>query len=162
MEEDRIESAAAPPPQQRSGCLIAALFGFVFLLPGVGGGGCAALYFTGALASRERQRPEAAPKPPDDSTPRGLLLGRWELKLGGGAAPPLFTGFHDDGTLVTGGSGQEMKGTWKLVDDSTLEATLDVPGKAPMKRLLKIQVDKDQLTATDEQKQSDVFQRTAH
>ena len=147
VEEERIESANAPPRKQGRGCLIAAVFGFVFLLLGVGGGGYAALDFTGR-------------SPPNIRIPASatLLIGRWDLK---GSDPILYSEFHDDGTLVNGGGEQKMNGTWKLVDDSTLEVTLNVPGKEPMKRLLKIQLSKDQLTTTDPQGQSDVFQRPA-
>ena len=171
VEDDRVESAAGGGRKRGGGFLMLALVGFVVLLLGAGGGGYAALYFTGALsakpavASSSNNPPKDAPKPPDDSKPpddpkvaasRALLLGRWELQ---GSNPTLFTEFHDDGALVNGGGGQEMTGTWKLVDDATLDVALDVPGKPQMKRRLKIQAGKDLLAVTDEQNQVDAFQR---
>ena len=54
-----------------------------------------------------------------------------------------------------------MKGTWKLVDDSTVEISLNVGGKEPLKRQLKLQASSDQLTLTDAQNQTEVFQRAA-
>ncbi len=165
VEEDRIESAAAPPRKRGGGLLILAIVGLVFLLLGMGGGGYAALYFTGALSHKPTapavSTPDDSLKPPDapQTAPasRSPLIGRWQLQ---GADPALFTEFRDDGALVSGGDGQQIKGTWKLVDDTTLEIVLDVPGKAALKRRLKFQADKDRLTLTDEQNQADVFTRS--
>ncbi len=165
VEQDRIESATAPPRKRGAGLLILAIVGFLFLLLGMGGGGYATLYFTGALSHKpaapvastpgDLSRPPDAP--PTAPASRSPLIGRWELQ---GADPALFTEFRDDGSLVSGGGDQRMKGAWKPVDDTTLEIVLDIPGKAALKRRLKFQVDKDRLTLTDEQNQVDVFTRT--
>ena len=169
VEEDRRESADGDHGERGGGFLILAVVCFVVLLLGAGGGGYAALYFTGALSARSAvpaaSTPNVPPKPPDDPKPSDdpkIMASRAPCSAAGklqGADPTLFTEFHDDGTLVTGGAGQEMKGAWKLVDDATVEVTLDVPGKAPLKRRLKFQAGKGQLTLTDEQNQADVFLR---
>jgi hypothetical protein len=156
VEEERIAEAMEPSPRRGGGCLILSVIGFLFLLIGVGGGGFAALYFTGALSPKAAKPPDDAKAPP---TPPPFL-GRWELK---DVKPALYIEFRDNGTLVNGGGGTEVKGTWKLDDSTsdTIDVTLDVLGKEPMKRRLKFEATKDQLTLTDEQNHAEVYQRAA-
>ncbi len=150
VEQERIEEATAPPPRKKGGggLLAVTILSVLFLLGGAGGGGYAVLYYTGALTPK--------PAPPPVEPPK--LVGRWELK---DVKPTQFTEFRADGTLVNGGNGIEMKGTWKLVDDATVEVSLNVAGKEPLKRQLKFQVTKDELTLTDGQNPSEVFLRAA-
>lgn len=81
--------------------------------------------------------PNAQPAAGD---PRALIVGKWEMN---GTDGQIMNEYAADGTFILTAAGQTSKGTYKWLDDSTIET--DVNGKSSTS---KVSVSQDQLTDT--------------
>jgi hypothetical protein len=72
------------------------------------------------------------------------------------------TEYLKDGTLVLvlDGVPGEMKGKYKFLEEEVMEVALEIPGGAEkMTQKLKVKIDKDELSTTDEKGTVDKFKR---
>jgi len=166
----RSRTVRHPRQQARSGgrlvLILVLIGGGVLLAGGVG----IAVYVSGVF----RGKPAAPvvsnmpgptnPKPSSLNPPasplagiREQLVGKWEGQVKGGSGT---LEFHPDGslTLVMEG-GAPIKGNYRVLDNQTVEVRLDVGGQV-MTQKLRIEVDKDRLTTTDEMNKVDHFRRS--
>jgi hypothetical protein len=97
--------------------------------------------------------PDALAPPAKDNV-RELLVGQWRNdKEQGGIA------FHKDGTVVMAMPGAaEVKGTYKFLDNNTVEVHVAIGGQQITQKL-RVQVSKDELATTDDKNQVDEFTR---
>jgi WD40 repeat protein len=185
-ESPRRPAARKPRRRGVSPALIGGLIGGVFLL--LLAAGIAALAFTGFFSTRQplaqgpgtptpspSADPTAPPQPPDtqksgpaDTAPahnpappspaRELLVGKWESqdeKEKGSLE------FQKDGSVHMAMAGApETKGTYKFLDENTIQLALPVPNGESVSQKLKVQVGSDELVTTDESNKVDRFKRS--
>jgi hypothetical protein len=107
---------------------------------------------TGEIAMAPRTDPVKKP----DTSPRELLLGKWENQ-----DAKMVMAFRDNGSLqMTAADAPEMKGTYQFLADDLLSVTLSLPDGQKLTQKLKLKVTLDELATTDEEGKVDRYKRS--
>jgi uncharacterized protein (TIGR03066 family) len=85
-----------------------------------------------------------------------LIVGKWEPVEADKVK--VVIEFARDGKLLISAAEKTIRGTYRVLDDSSVEVTIDVEGK-PQTEKLRVSFEQDEMTTVDSRGKKDTFRR---
>ncbi len=90
--------------------------------------------------------------------PKDLIVGKWQ-PAGEAKGDMMTLEYTADGKVIMGGGPITMNGTYKFLDDDTLEQEFAAPGFPGAKMKLKVKINGDEMESAPEQGKGQKFTR---